>query len=117
MTLLIAARAADGIAAVSDRKESRRGLPDREVTKFHIGGDGKFYISLAGNGMVAAGLLKKIAARGAGPSAGIAETIRDLAASLYEQYQAHTSVDGILITAELSGFMMYSERPKGAQVS
>ena len=107
MTLLMAARAADGIAAVSDRKESRRGLPGREVKKCHMDEDGGLCVSLAGNGRAAAGLLGRIAAGGAGPSAGIAERIRGHAASLYEQFQVDIRVDGILIAAGSQGCDVY----------
>lgn len=104
MTLIIASQAGDGAAAVSDRKEGR---PDREVTKCHMDDNGRFYIALAGDGRAASGLLRRVAVDKTIRAAGIEKRIRDLAASIYDQGQAHAKVDGILITSGSQGWKMY----------
>ena len=104
MTLLMASQADDGAAAVSDRKE---GPPDREVTKCHMDDDGELYIALAGDGRAASGLLRRVAEDKAVQAAGIEKSIRDLAASIYDQGQPHAKVDGILITSGSQGCTMY----------
>ena len=104
MTLIATARAGNGIAAVSDRKES---CPDREVTKCHMDRDGRFYIALAGDGRAACGLLRQVAEDETVQAAGIEAKIAELAASIYEQGQPHIRVDGILITSGSRGYKMY----------
>ena len=104
MTLIIASQAGDGAAAVSDRKEGR---PDKEVTKCHMGDNGRFHIALAGNGRAASGLLRKVAEDKTIQATGIEKRICDLAASIYDQGQPHAKVDGILITSGSQGCKMY----------
>ena len=112
MTLLMAAWAIDGVAAVSDRKESQT---NREVTKYHMSGNGGFYISLAGDGRVAKGLLQKVAEDETAHAAGIEEKIRDFAASIYNTRQSTTRVDGILITSGLQSYRMYDLYIRGGR--
>lgn len=104
MTLLMAAWAIDGVAAVSDRKESP---PNREVTKYHMGGNGGFYISLAGDGRAASGLLRRVAEDKTVQAADIEEKIRDFVASLHDLGQSYADVDGILIMYGSQPYKMY----------
>lgn len=90
MTLLMASQADDGAAAVSDRKEGR---PDK-VTKCHMGDSGRFHIALAGDGRAARGLLRKVAEGRTVQATVIEKRIRNLAASIYDQGQAHVKVGG-----------------------
>ena len=91
MTLLMASQADDGAAAVSDRKEDR---PDKEVTKCHMVDSGRFHIALAGDGKAARGLLRKVAEGRTVQATVIEKRICDLAASIYDQGQAHVKVGG-----------------------
>ena len=56
----MAMRAGDGIAAVSDRKESLPDSAGREVTKCLLDASGLFYLSLSGDGRAARSILDGI---------------------------------------------------------
>ena len=103
MTLLMAMRAGDGIAAVSDRKESLPDSAGREVTKCLLDAGGRFYLSLSGDGRAARSILDSIKA--AGP-AGPAWKIFDLMGAMRGRYPS-MSVDGILVVAGAQGPEMY----------
>lgn len=104
MTLLMAAWTIDGVAAVSDRKESPT---DREVTKYHMGRNSGFYISLGGDGRTASGLLREVAKDKTVRASDIEEKIRDLAASLHDPGQPSADIDGILIMYGSQTYKMY----------
>lgn len=112
LTLLMAMRADDGIAAVSDRKASLSDHTGREVTKCHLDAGGRFYLSLSGDGRTAKAILDHI--RAAGPS-GISRKISDLAAAMHEEYQLGASVDGILVVAGVRGLEMSDIYIRGGQ--
>ena len=97
MTLLMAAPAGGGVAAVSDRKERRRGLPGRQATRFYMDASRGFCASFAGDGRAAGGLIKGLEEGGA--DAGVDGALRDLAASLHEELGPGARVDGIVTTA------------------
>jgi len=99
LTLLMAMRAGDGVAAVSDRKESLPGSAGREVTKCILDAGGRFYLSLSGDGRAARPILDGIGAAGpAGPA-----WISDLVGAMRGKYHSGMSVDGILVAAGAQG--------------
>ena len=100
----MAMRAGDGIAAVSDRKESLPDSAGREVTKCLLDASGRFYLSLSGDGRAARSILDGIGA--AGP-AGSAWEISDLVGIMRGRYPYNMSVDGILVVAGAQGPEMY----------
>lgn len=54
LTLLLAARARDGVVALSDRKESVGESKANKVKKYHLDDGGSYYVALSGDGEVAA---------------------------------------------------------------
>ena len=96
----MAMRAGDGVAAVSDRKESLPGSAGREVTKRILDAGGRFYLSLSGDGRAARPILDGIGA--AGP-ASPAWKISDLVGAMRGKYHSGMSVDGILVAAGAQG--------------
>lgn len=107
MTLLMAMRAGDGIAAVSDRKESLPGRSGREVTKCLLDASGRFYLSLSGDGLAARAILDSI---------GPAWEISDLVEAIHEECHPDMSVDGILVVAGARGPEMYDIYIRGGQI-
>ena len=97
----MAMRAGDGIAAVSDRKETLPGSAGREVTKCLLDAGGRFYLSLSGDGLAARALLDSI-----GP-ASPAWKISDLVEDMYEECHPDMTVDGILVVAGARGPEIY----------
>ena len=110
MTLLMAMRAGDGIAAVADRKESLPGHAGREVTKCLLDAGGRFYISLSGDGLAARAILDSI-----GPS-GPAWKISDLVEAMHEECHSDMSVDGILVVAAARGPEIYDIYIRDGQI-
>ena len=100
----MAMRAGDGIAAVSDRKESLPDRAGREVTKCRLGSGGGFYLSLSGDGRAARAILEGISP--AGP-AGMGRKISDLVEAMHEGYRPDILVDGILVVAGARGPEIY----------
>lgn len=110
MTLLMAMRAGDGIAAVSDRKESLPGRAGKEVTKCLLDAGGRFYLSLSGNGLAARAILDSIS-----PS-GPTWKISDLVEAMHEECHPDMSVDGILVVAAARGPEIYDVYIRGGQI-
>lgn len=108
MTLLMAVRATDGIAAISDRKESYENRPPRSVKKHHTDKKGGFYISLAGDGGLAKGVPDGLDDARTGP-ADVVGRIRMIAAKrVAKTRRRYASVVGILIIADRNGLKMYN---------
>lgn len=105
-------RAGDGIAAVSDRKESLPDRAGREVTKCRLGASGGFYLSLSGDGRAARAILEGISP--AGP-AGIVRKISDQVEAMHEGYGLDVSVDGILVVDGTRGPEMHDVYIRGGQ--
>ena len=108
MTLLVAVRASDGLAVVSDRKETYVNIPPKNVKKYYIDKKGRFYISLAGDGDLAKGVLNGLARARTGPS-DVVGRIRSIAASLHaETTEGHTRADGFLVIAYHRNTKLYN---------
>ncbi len=107
MTLLMAVKADDGFVAISDRKETYANKPPTNVRKYHMDKKGGFYISFAGDGRLAQGVLDKLGRARTGP-ADVVERIRMIASALFDKAKRRSaSVDGILIIAERHIVKMY----------
>ena len=116
MTLLVAVRAADGLAAVSDRKEAVPLGSPRNVKKFHVDERMRFYISLAGGGPLADGALARLARARTGP-ADVVARVRSIAAALHSGRTGEAlQVDGFLIIAGRAGLKLYSIYISGRHV-
>lgn len=108
MTLLVAVRAADGLAVVSDRKETYANRSPKDVKKYHMDKRGRFYISLSGDGRLAKGVLDRIARARTGP-ADVVGRIRRTAKHLYtESMQSGLRVDGFLVIADRDSLNLYN---------
>jgi len=108
MTLLVAMRASDGLAVVSDRKETYVDIPPKSVKKYYMDKKGRFYISLAGDGGLAEGVLNGLARARTGPS-DVVGRIRSIAASIYAKTtQDYTRVDGFLVIAYRHNTKLYN---------
>lgn len=107
MTLLLAVKTIDGFAAVSDRKETYANRPPRNVTKYHMDKKGRVYISIAGDGVMAKGIIDRLAHARTGP----ADVIKKLRSVVSEvalgNNQRLLRADGILIIAGRQGLKMY----------
>lgn len=101
MTLLAAVRTSDGLAVVSDRKESYVDRSPKNVKKYHLDKRGRFYVSLAGDGKLAEGMLNRLARIRTGP-ADIVGNIRRIAVDL--------SSDSIRKTRRVNGFLVTSDK-------
>ena len=97
MTLLMAMRAGDGIAAAAGRREGLPGRAGREVTKCLLDAGGRLCLSLSGDGLAARAILDSI-----DPS-GPAWWTSDLAEAAHEECHSDMSVDGILVVAAARG--------------
>lgn len=116
MTLLMAVKADDGFVAISDRKETYANKPPKNVRKYHMDKKGGFYVSLAGDGRLAQGVLDKLSKARTGP-ADVIERIRMIASALStKRKQRPASVDGILIIAEHRIVRMYDINIVGRRV-
>lgn len=108
MTLLVAMRASDGLAVVSDRKETYADMPPRNVKKHCVDKRGRFYISLAGDGDLAEGVLNGLARARTGPS-DVVGRIRSIAASFHAKTtQDYASVGGFLVIAYHHSTKLYN---------
>lgn len=107
MTLLAAARAKDGIVAISDRKESVDESLSNEVTKYYADAAGGFYIALAGDGTAARHLLNRLS-RSEVASGGIFRELDRLAVELYVDHQKAGHVAGHLIVANRGKLEVYT---------
>ena len=116
MTLLLASHATDGLVALSDRKETyQRGLP-KDVKKHLLDKRRRFYISLAGDGKLAKGVLRRLARARTGP-ADVLARIRGIAKDLHaRQPRRAASADGFLIVLERQGPRLYSIGINGGDV-
>ena len=116
MTLLVAVRAADGLAAISDRKETRPLGSPGNVKKFYVDKRHRFYISLAGDGALADGVLKRLARARTGPEDVVAR-VREIAAALHSGRVGRAlQADGFLIIAGRAGLKLYSVYISGRHV-
>ena len=108
MTLLVAVRASDGLAAISGRKEDYADISPRGVKKYHVDKKGRFYTSLAGDGDLAEGVLNGLARARTGPS-DVVGRIRSIAASLHaETTEGHTRAGGFLVIAYHRNTKLYN---------
>ena len=116
MTLLLASHATDGLVALSDRKETyQRGLP-KDVKKHLLDKRRRFYISLAGDGKLAEGVLRRLARARTGP-ADVLARIRGIAKDLHSGPQRIRRVSGFLITVERSKLRLYTIAIAGSHVA
>lgn len=104
LTLLMVMRAGDGIAAVSDRKESMPDRPGREVSKYHLDAGGRFYISLSGDALTAAAILDHAATF---KIADIDRMVRDIEAVIRDKHRRRPHVDGIIALADTGKTKLY----------
>ena len=116
MTLLVAMHATDGFVVLSDRKEMYIHEPPRDIKKYHLDGRGRFYIALAGDGILAEGVLKGIARARTGPS-DVRGRLRDIVKNLHiGMRQRDIRADGFLITVEQQRPRLYSISIAGGHV-
>ena len=107
-TILVAVRAADGLAAISDRKETVPLGSPRNVKKFHVDKHKRFYISLAGDGPLADGVPVRLARARTGP-ADAAARVRGIAAALHSGRTGEAlQAGGFLIIAGRAGLKLCS---------
>ena len=100
MTFLAAKHATDGIAVISDRKETYLHGPPRDVQKYYLDKRGQFYVSLAGDGKLAEGVLRRLARSRTGP-ADVLARLRSIAKSLHVgPYRNALQADGFLIVID-----------------
>ena len=107
LTLLVAARTRDGIAALSDRKESVRGSGGNEVSKYYLDAAGGCYMSLSGYGDAAGHLLGRLGRRQT-TAAGTFREIDSLVAGLHAARQKTGHMAGRLILAGGGRFEPYT---------
>lgn len=99
MTLLLVARAKDGVVALSDRKESVGEMEGNEVTKYRLGGGGSYYVAFSGDGAAAAYILNELGGSQAVGSDVLGE-LRRLAGLVERGHKQHDMVAGLLVVAE-----------------
>lgn len=109
MTLLLAARAMDGLVAISDRKESVPESQGNEVSKCHLDSTGGFYLALSGDGTASTYLLGELR-QGRISSDVIFKEIEKLAASMHSRYVEYDPVVGHLVVAKGNGIRLYTVR-------
>lgn len=116
MTILVAWYATDGIVVISDRMETYSHGPPRNVTKYYLDKRGRFYVSLAGDGKLAEGVLRCLARSRTGP-ADVLARLRDIAKTLHARQRTKTlHVNGFLIVVERQGPKLYSIDIDGGHV-
>ena len=116
MTLLVAMQATDGLAAISDRKETYLHGPPKNVKKCYLDGRGRFYVSLAGDGKLADGVLRGLAGARTGPADALAR-IRNIAGALHaRQRRKAPRADGFLIVVDRQKPRLYSIGINGGHV-
>ena len=109
LTLLLAARARDGVVALSDRKETVGVSRANEVKKYHLDDRGSCYVALSGDGEVAAYILRQLG-RSQVAGSGVFDELRRLAELLKEERLQHGTVVGHLVVAEPGEIKMYTIR-------
>lgn len=108
MTLLMVVRTVDGLAAISDRKETYADISPKNVKKCHMDKGGRFYVSFAGDGDLAEAVLNRLARARTGP-ADVVGKIRQIAADLStESIRKTRRVSGFLITVYRQSLKLYS---------
>lgn len=116
MTFLAASHATDGIAVISDRKETYLHGHPRDVKKYYLDNRGRFYVSLAGDGKLAEGVLRRLARSRTGP-ADVLARLRGIAKALHAGSPRNTPrVDGFLVVVEGQGPRLYNIGIRGGHV-
>lgn len=116
MTLLVAVRAADGLAVPSDRKEAYLHGPPKNVKKYHLDKRERFYIPLAGDGKLAEGAQRCLARARTGP-ADVLARLRSIAKALHARPQRTSlRVDGLMVVADRQSPVLYSIGITGGSV-
>ena len=117
MTFLAARHATDGIAVISDRKETYLHGPPRDVKKYYLDRRGRFYVSLAGDGKLAEAVLKCLARSRTGP-ADVLARLRSIAKDFYARTSRKMPrADGFLVVVEGQGPKLYNIGIKGGRVN
>ena len=115
MTLLLAEQATDGLAALSDRKETCQRGQSRDVQRHLLDKREKYYVSLAGYGKLVKEVLRGPARAKTGPAGALAK-IRGIAKSLHSRTRRTRRVSGFLIIAEQHKLRLYSIGIAGSHV-
>lgn len=116
MTLLVAMQATDGLAVISDRKETYAHGSPKNVKKCYLDGRGRFYVSFAGDGRLADGVLRGLAGARTGP-ADVLARIRSIARALHAgQRRKAPRADGFLIVVDRQKPRLYGIGINGGHV-
>lgn len=107
MTLLLAARAMDGLVALSDRKESVPESQGNEVSKCHLDSAGGFYLARSGDGTAAAHILGSLKQCRISSDA-VFKKVEALAAGLYSKHMRYGPVAGHLVVARGGRIGLYT---------
>lgn len=107
MTFLVAARAKDGLVALSDRKETIPEPNGNEVSKYYLDVVKGFYLALSGDGVAAAYILNELRKSGVSSTVALKEMER-LAANTQLAQPGHDPVAGHLVVAERGGIEHYT---------